>query len=180
MFCQMFTKGKYSCSKKSAASGFPLNGNYLNFINKVRWMCLFFASVQVCVCVDMRLFVCMCLYECLCVCMSAWVCIWVCVHLRVRACVFISVGVCLFARVCACVRACMRVCLNVCLCMCCSYCSVGVFRVGGLCVHGGAEHWITAAPNQERGTWGPHTSTHRHTHKHTQPKTHIHTHTTPI
>jgi len=77
------------------------------------------ASEYVCVCVCVRMWVCMwgCVSECVCVCMwvceSEWVCVCVCVCVWVSVCVvcvFVCVGVYECVGVCVCV--CVYVCKN--------------------------------------------------------------------
>ena len=163
-----------AASLKSAASGFPLNGNYLNFINKVRWMCLFFASAQVCV------WICVCL--CVCVYMSACVYVWVreCVYGCVCICVCVHVG--LSVLVCVCLRVCVRACVPACVSVWMFACACVALTVAlessgwGVSVSMGGLSIESLLLLTRRGVPGVHTQAHTDTHTNTHSRKHAYTH----
>ena len=73
-------------------------------------------SVCLCVCIVVRMYV--CIFVCLCVCM--FVCMYVCIFVCLCVCMFVCMYVCVYVSLYLCMYMCM--CLNFCIYMCTNVC----------------------------------------------------------
>ena len=74
-----------------------------------------FVCVYGCMCVCLYVRMCVCVYGCMCVCLYVRMC--VCVYVCMGVCVYVCMFVCVYVRMCVCAYVCMCVCAYVCMCV---------------------------------------------------------------
>ena len=119
---------QYTCIARNRYCAIMLNFNFYDSMTTygMHAECV---TGRMCLCVFVRLCLCVCLCVCVCVCVS------VCVSVCMRVCVFVYVCECLC--VCVCVSFCVSLCVHVwgcCVCVCVCVCAC-VRMCVRVCVH---------------------------------------------